>query len=1470
MAAARNDHERRRPAAARRRNFEQQAKPKRRDPLSLLPFALLLFGIAALTSISNNHDANDAARALDTAAVGVVLRQGRRGAQEDRAGAFAASRENDADPILAAAGLYDGHSGALVASLLARGSALGARWGWRGPGGLLSSLLPALRQAPSSPATLERCAPIFERTFAAFNSGLIARWLAPSGRVDGATALVAVVGAAAEEEEGGEENDDTGGGEGERDPPTPSPQPHPRLSLTIANVGNSRATLCVRQAVEVDDGEDDDDPFSPLPAQAPWRAAPLTIDHLPTRPDERRRLAAVAASSPSFTSSLRAAASRTEATGRLAGELEVSRSFGDAALYRRLGLSAAPEVSRLVVRGGGGEQGGRDSAVAGAELLVLATDGASEVLSPGEVCLEAWAAAAAGRASSAGSSSPDNKKNKKGWAVPAPTPARPPAVALLPPSTPNEAELASAAAAAASPRLLSRLQVAVARLPSRLALRLAGLGPEWRPRAPPGCTDCPFLSASASAPSSLDGPPPPYPTTRARAAAARVAAEAVNRGSGDNVGVVVLDVAWLLKQEAGGSRPQPPRRRLRAIASSSSLSPGPAPLGGSSIPPAKNASSNSEPRGLAFWPPLPTDARLLLDAQAREARRFALEAADRLLVVEGAPDERGALAVVPARERREMRLRESAAPFCSSSSEMEEDERDSAGGVCEAVVAVPPLPPLALGAGTASGAVVAVGGEGGGKRGDATMLASLICESGGDYGAGADNWGAFWGGRDDEEADDADEEAARENALLFGAGRDDQGASSSSRRRLYVLERVVPSSSGFASSSAGGAASPPHAHVLPLPSSSSSPRDNASSSSSGDGGDNGALVVTSHWWPPHSGVAGDAGALPSTANGLLGPASIPSLPASASSSLALPPARGSGGSAGALPPSSLVGDLLAALEAAPPPESGNAGGLEARGYRIPRTPNAGGKGGGGGGGRAGADAAPAATLVGRGAFGEVWRARRRRRGGEDQEDGDDDDNGSFVLKRVAGAAGSAARRSALREAFFGRRLAEEAAAAASEREDREGARSCRLFAAGKSAPNPQWSCTDPAAAARAGSIDHVGRFVEAFRTAPLAAAAEAASSAAAAAAATPSPPAAPDAWLVFRDEGRSLHDLMYSAIGGRGGGDGENENVPRILGPSEWWFSRRRSPAASRRFVREVMSQLLRALAASHAQNVTHRDVKPENLLVREGQKEERPPLSGAAAAQSPLHVRLIDFGSAAPSFSLDRPAAEDARLLRRLYGRRGPGAGELTLDYAPPELLFGSAAAEEDEGEEEDGGREGGDEAATVTASSALVAQRRAAVDVYAAGVVMLELVLGTPRVFALSAAAAEALDRRLLRGGGGGAAGAGAAGATAEAAARRRLAFHLRGLMDACLYPPPPPALNAKKQQQQQQVETPECAPAALAAALRRRDPLGHGLDLAGLDLARSLLAWRPSDRPSAAEALRHAFFLGEDEEEEEEEEA
>jgi len=159
-------------------------------------------------------------------------------------------------------------------------------------------------------------------------------------------------------------------------------------------------------------------------------------------------------------------------------------------------------------------------------------------------------------------------------------------------------------------------------------------------------------------------------------------------------------------------------------------------------------------------------------------------------------------------------------------------------------------------------------------------------------------------------------------------------------------------------------------------------------------------------------------------------------------------------------------------------------------------------------------------------------------------------------------------------------------------------------------------------------------------------------------------------WLVFMDEGRSLHSLLYSTL---------ETDAGAIMRPSVAWLRLRREPNG-RLLLRKLVRDAASAIAACHALNVTHRDIKPPNLIID--------------LSRSPA-LRLADFGSAVDDVTL--------APLHGLYPR-GPSAAEETAGYQPPEAALGGVA---------------------------FYMEDPRTYDLWSLGVVILELLLGTPDVF-------------------------------------------------------------------------------------------------------------------------------------------
>eukprot|EP00898_Chlorokybus_atmophyticus_P008559 jgi/Chlat1/8704/Chrsp88S08082 len=299
----------------------------------------------------------------------------------------------------------------------------------------------------------------------------------------------------------------------------------------------------------------------------------------------------------------------------------------------------------------------------------------------------------------------------------------------------------------------------------------------------------------------------------------------------------------------------------------------------------------------------------------------------------------------------------------------------------------------------------------------------------------------------------------------------------------------------------------------------------------------------------------------------------------------------------------------------------------------------------------------------RGAFGDIWRATRcdaeepcaeytewtspnsTGDGSEEEQTNNNNNNNnngsdassasySYILKRILVRESPAKALSALREAYFG-----------------------QLFR----------NITSAEVVLQEEDVGHIVEFHESFERNGGA-----------------------ELWLVFEDAGTALASMLYAPVADFTDPDSSLGGM-RLVEPSSYWRWLK-TTEAGQYATRNLLQQLLQALRFCHAHNITHRDVKPENMVLM-----ETPGLNGLGmgSTHDQNHLRLVDFGSAL-----------DNNTIQFLYGKQGPTIEQETPDYAPPEALY----------------------------------------DIWSVGVVMLELALGTPHVFNIDARTRALLERRLM----------------------------------------------------------------------------------------------------------------------------
>ncbi|MED6184314.1 hypothetical protein PIB30_046255 [Stylosanthes scabra] len=442
---------------------------------------------------------------------------------------------------------------------------------------------------------------------------------------------------------------------------------------------------------------------------------------------------------------------------------------------------------------------------------------------------------------------------------------------------------------------------------------------------------------------------------------------------------------------------------------------------------------------------------------------------------------------------------------------------------------------------------------------------------------------------------------------------------------------------------------------------------------------------------------------------------------------------------------------------------------------------------------------------GRGSYGEVWLALHwncnQGINAAEMSNNDNNRNDSsntsdcqgastnytlYILKRIMVERGSAVYLSGLREKYFGEIFLN----ASSSFEDLLSAEkpNCLLETSQFVFENTFSNKFRLKSAVYEEGLDHIARYVESFES------------------------RSNEIWLVFSFEGVSLSKLLYTVEDDTAEKE-KTEQVKhvQILHPSKWWHWLKTTEEGQEE-MRNLIWQLLMALKSCHDRNITHRDIKPENMVICFEDQE-----TGRCLKDIPTTVnsfstkmRIIDFGSGIDEFTL-----------KHLYGSTGPSRAEQTYEYTPPEALLNATWYQ-------------GPTSSTLK------------YDMWSVGVVMLELVLGTPNVFQIDALTQTLLDQHL----------------DGWNEGVKELAYKLRSFMELCILIPEMSRSSSKRYHAANQAGVSpaswKCSEEFFSHQIKSRDPLKIGFsNVWALRLVRDLLQWDPEDRISVDEALQHPYF-------------
>jgi serine/threonine protein phosphatase PrpC/serine/threonine protein kinase len=291
-----------------------------------------------------------------------------------------------------------------------------------------------------------------------------------------------------------------------------------------------------------------------------------------------------------------------------------------------------------------------------------------------------------------------------------------------------------------------------------------------------------------------------------------------------------------------------------------------------------------------------------------------------------------------------------------------------------------------------------------------------------------------------------------------------------------------------------------------------------------------------------------------------------------------------------------------------------------------------------------------------------------------------------------------------------------------------------------------------------------------------------------------SPHSADHVWLVYKDSGDSLRNFLYQSTV-------TSDDNTVIYTPSDLWKKMRSQTQSS--LLRDILYQILSGAKHLQESHVVHRDIKPSNVFCK------------LDATLRPQCV-LGDLSSGVDEFSL-----------KNLYSNESPSSSQQTLQYTPPEHRLNLDA--------------------TPTQIS-----YEAAFDSWSIGVLVLEVLLGTPDVFSVDARTSALLRAHMKK--------------THASEEEIDQALLLASFADFCIYDPEHATQKMWPSRSHDPLSdtamvTKNCGVDDFRDALQQRDQTQLGFNSPTstplLMLIWQLLAWDPQSRLTPTDALNHPYF-------------